>query len=328
MKYILNETPVRTSNNFNVNDFRINLDIVKKEYSSFNSNIDFNVEIKKDFNSKIGLNSEEYLNLKILLDKDNNEPYYLKYNGDYLVNSINIEVNENINNSFIIVYEGDNSFINSKIIINLKNNSNLNLSIINLSDSNSNSFISIESYLDDYSKLNTSFIDLSGNIKVSNYYGENNGLKSETMFNSLYIGKDNDKIDMNYYIKNNNKNTNSNINVVGVLDNNSVKNFKGIIDFSSNSSKSVGEENEKCILLSDKCISKSLPILLCHEDDVTGSHGVSNGQLDEDLLFYLMSRGIDEKEAKKIIIMADFNSIISNIEIKDLIVSRIDELLK
>ena len=140
-----------------------------------------------------------------------------------------------------------------------------------------------------------------------------NGESAENYFNVLYLGSKEDKIDMNYYLGNNNKNTIGNINVVGSLSGNSYKSFKGTIDFYEGSSKSIGEENENCILLSDSASSRSLPMLLCHEEDVVGAHGVSTGKIDEEKLFYLMSRGIEEKDAKRLIINANYNTVIDNI---------------
>jgi Fe-S cluster assembly scaffold protein SufB len=71
-------------------------------------------------------------------------------------------------------------------------------------------------------------------------------------------------------------------------------------------------------------------MLLCHEEDVEGTHGVSTGKIDEDKLFYLMSRGINEKDAKKLIINANYNLVIDNIldeDIKKLIKEEINKKL-
>ena len=54
-------------------------------------------------------------------------------------------------------------------------------------------------------------------------------------------------------------------------------------------------------------------MLLCGEENVEGAHSVSSGSIDKNKLFYLMSHGIDETEAKNIIIKSNFNVIINNI---------------
>ncbi|MCI6157234.1 MAG: SufD family Fe-S cluster assembly protein, partial [Peptoniphilaceae bacterium] len=48
--------------------------------------------------------------------------------------------------------------------------------------------------------------------------------------------------------------------------------------------------------------SVAVPLLLCHEDHVVGNHAASAGRLDEEMLFYLMSRGISRKEAEGLIV--------------------------
>ena len=332
MEYILNKSLVKTTNNFKINDFIIDLDIKESDFNDYliNTNqININTSIKNNFNSKIGLKTNKYKNIDVNINKSINKPIIIKYNfndNDYLSSKINININNNINTDIIILFNSTKeAFLNTKITINSNDNSKSNISIINLLNDESKSFIAIENYLKDKSKSNINFIELGGKVKVSNYYSKLNEKSSENNFNSLYIGKNNDKLDLNYYINNNNKNTISNMNIVGVLKDNSYKAFKGIIDFSKDSKKSIGKELENCILLSDKVISKSLPILLCHEEDVNGSHGVSTGKIDNEQLFYIMSRGISEEDAKKLIINANFNNIINNIndkKIKELIIKK------
>ena len=317
MEYILNKSPLRTTENFKVNDFKIDLDIKEKELGKFNisDNVDYTEEIKTNLETKIGLPINKYIKLDVSSDNDIS---FIKYNQDYLVSEINID-----KGNFIIIFEGSNSFINTKIVIN----SNSNISIINLTDKDSKSFISIENNSNN-SIIN--FIELGGSIKVSNYYSVLNNENDYNEFNSIYLGKDTDKIDMNYYIGLNNKNTTGYINTYGSLSGNSNKTFKGTIDFIEGSSKSTGEENENCILLSDTAVSKSLPMLLCHEEDVVGAHGVSTGKIDEEKLFYLMSRGITEEESKKLIINANYNIVIDKIpdeEVKNTIKEEINKRL-
>ena len=68
-------------------------------------------------------------------------------------------------------------------------------------------------------------------------------------------------------------------------------------------------------------------MLLCTEDDVDGSHSTACGKVENDSLFYIMSRGIEYKEAVKLIVKSRFNNIINNLkdeEIKDAIIERIE----
>jgi hypothetical protein len=66
------------------------------------------------------------------------------------------------------------------------------------------------------------------------------------------------------------------------------------------------------------------------EEEVNGTHAESTGKISEDKLFYLMSRGMSESDAKKLIIKSNFTNIINEINdnnTKDEVLKLIDELL-
>ncbi|MBO5604826.1 MAG: SufD family Fe-S cluster assembly protein, partial [Acidaminococcaceae bacterium] len=57
----------------------------------------------------------------------------------------------------------------------------------------------------------------------------------------------------------------------------------------------------------------SVPLMLSAEEDVNGQHAVSAGRLDKSKLFYLMSRGLDEKEAQKLVVGALFATVLERV---------------
>lgn len=326
MKYILNETPVRTSNNFRINDLTLDLDINEKELSKLNiKGIEYKESIKTNFNSKINLKHDIYRCLDIDITNDSDIEISSLLETNYLIDQININLSKNTNSSIVIKYGGE-GFHNLKICINANKNSTSNITVLNLLSRDSISFISFENSIDEESNIDINFIDLGGKIKVSNYYSalEN---RSTNTFNNIYIGKEKDILDMNYYMLNKGEKTNSNIEIAGALFDESNKNFKGIIDFIEGSKNAVGYENENCLLFSDKAISKSLPMLLCHEEDVSGTHSVSTGKPDEEKLFYLKSRGISEDESKKLIMIGNFTKALTKVKNKEEILEYIDEYL-
>jgi Fe-S cluster assembly protein SufD len=69
------------------------------------------------------------------------------------------------------------------------------------------------------------------------------------------------------------------------------------------------------ILLDDKATVNTKPQLEIFADDVKCSHGCTVGQLDNDALFYLRSRGIPEKEAKALMTYAFANNVLESVEI-------------
>ena len=321
MKYILNETPVRTSNNFRMNDLTLDLNIEEKELSKINIKGEYKESIKENFNSKINLKHNKYRYIDIEASGDIEITSELETN--YLVDQININIKDNSN--IVIRYTG-NGYNNSKICINASKYSKANITVINLLSKDSISLISFENSIDESSDININFIDLGGKIRLSNYYSvlERNSINT---FNNLYIGKESDRIDLNYYMVNKGEKSNSNIEIAGALFDQSNKSFKGIIDFLEGSKNAIGYENENCLLFSNTAISKSLPMLLCHEEDVSGTHSVSTGKVDEDKLFYLTSKGIDEEEAKYLIMIGNFNKVLDRVNNKEEIIEIIKRSL-
>ena len=136
--------------------------------------------------------------------------------------------------------------------------------------------------------------------------------------------------DINYIVDINGQESKVDIDVQGALKGESKKHFKGTIDFKKGCKKAKGNENEFCILLSDKAKSLALPMLLCTEDDVEGNHSTASGKVDNKDLFYIMSRGISYKDAIKLLVKAKFNQIIQTIkdeQLKQEILEQIDRRL-
>ncbi len=135
--------------------------------------------------------------------------------------------------------------------------------------------------------------------------------EKEASFNSNmgYLCRDDHNLDINYVADQRGKKTNALMQFKGVLMGTASKTFRGTLDFKNGSSGSVGDEQEDALLLSPDVVNRSMPVILCQEEDVEGRHGATIGQLSEELLFYMQCRGIDEVEAKKIMIRARLESV-------------------
>ena len=102
--------------------------------------------------------------------------------------------------------------------------------------------------------------------------------------------------------------------VRGALLNRSVKTFRGTLDFVQGARGSTGKEDEEVTILSPHVRNRSVPLMLSHEGDVDGHHAVSIGKMDEEKLFYLMSRGLDDRAARQLIVEASFEPVLARIE--------------
>lgn len=148
--------------------------------------------------------------------------------------------------------------------------------------------------------------------KTAVVYYKNDLMHDESEFNSkaMYLATDDQVVDFSYWVPTQGIKTKTDILTTGALLDSSKKFFRGTIDFLRGGKKAVGSESDVCILLSPQAHSISLPLLLCKEDDVVGNHASSAGQIDQDKLFYLMSRGFSEAGAQLILIESNIRPVI------------------
>lgn len=331
----LNDTPVRTSKSFNINDIELkDIDIPEKfnEFKNVSiSEIGNKSQISKDidiFKLKYGVgedfvnqiknnsNYEAKLELKSKTDKRIDVDFMLDDDNRYLAELLQIEAVEDSKSTIVIKYQAENdvkAFHNGLIKINAKRGSVTNVVILNFLSDKSANFFSLDNTLEEDAKLNYYVMDFGGKTSITNYYSNIIGKNADNQLNVIYLGKDDQVIDLNYIAELYGEKSNINIEVQGALKDKAKKHFKGTIDFKRGCKKATGNENENCMLLSDEARSLALPMLLCSEEDVEGNHSTSSGKIGDKELFYIMSRGFDRKEAIKLMVKAKFNQILEKI---------------
>lgn len=130
---------------------------------------------------------------------------------------------------------------------------------------------------------------------------------------TIYLGDKSRIIDMNYVAQHIGKETESEIHANGALLDESQKIYRGTIDFLRGAAYSVGHESEYTLLFSPRVRNRTAPLILCGEENVEGQHAASIGKIDPGKLFYLMSRGLSEPQAKQIVIEAQFTPALEKI---------------
>lgn len=344
----LNETPVRTCRNYNINNIDFDEKLISKA-SKFN-NLKILKETEKDevitdfdfedFDIKYGTgltckNSNQ--NIRININSKTDKEIKLEFDFDEknlnLIDNIEIVAKENTVSNIYIVYRQRNSskaFHNGLIRVFLNESSKATVTIINLLSSESSNILAIDGKLENNSKLKYNIIDFGGKTSITNLYSNLKGKESENLVNSIYLGSNDEKIDINYIAECYGEKSKINIDVQGVLKDEAKKSFKGTIDFKKGCKKASGNESENCMLLSDRAKSIALPMLLCSEEEVEGNHSSSSGKASEKEVFYIMTRGFDKKSAEKLLVRAKFNNILDGIsdkEIKGEILYEIDKKL-
>lgn len=334
-----NKSPVLTSNNFGINYVEINPNVFKKSQKQFNNFSIKNSQIAvlekcPNFSltnpiSKGIASMRSNTRFKLEIVKSSSLPVVATFRqkaDEVVCSQILIKTNQNVNAKIILNFLGTNDTTNyAKILFESEANSTLDVIVL---CENGVSFLNIEKHLKTNAKLKCFLIDFSTKISVSNIFSV---VKENADFQLLSLFLTGGVVDQNFLVNLEKPNAKTNLNCLGALKQNGQKSFKGTINFLSGAIQSVGHEKEFCLLLSNSARSKSLPMLLCTEENSEGSHSSSCGQVDEAQMFYLLSRGFSKAEAKMALVRAKFQKHIDQIfdeRTKNLVLSRIEKEIK
>ena len=142
-----------------------------------------------------------------------------------------------------------------------------------------------------------------------------NGENCESNLYSAYKATGSQQIDNHTIVDHRVPNCESNELYKGTIDDKATVTFNGKVFVRQDAQKINAFQSNNNILLSDDATINSKPELEIYADDVKCSHGSTTGQLDEDALFYLQSRGLSKKGARKLLVGAFVGEVIENIKI-------------
>lgn len=244
---------------------------------------------------------------------DVNLEYKLDDSNLIEINLITAEEGQTIN--VVTDYKSDSAKISETLnILYAKKNSVINITRLNRLGFNTRNIDQRYTYVEDGAKVNYINVDLGASETVVHYLTELKGVEAEGTLKAIYIGNKNRLIDLSHNMHHYGKKTNSDMEIKGVMMDKAKKFFRGTLDFKKGSTASEGSEVETVLLLNEGVRNVSVPLLLCREDDVIGNHAASAGQIDGEKLFYLMSRGFSEDEAKRMVVESSFRPIIDLIK--------------
>ena len=175
----------------------------------------------------------------------------------------------------------------------------------------------------DRNSVSENFILSSGSRFVKNEINCNlNDEYSSAFINGVINLKDKQHHEIKTNVNHLAENTKSYQLIKSVLNDNSKGIYQGKIFVDPQAQKTDGYQLSKAILLNENSEFNAKPELEIYADDVKCSHGSTSGSLDDDAIFYLMSRGIAKKSAYKLLIngfLLDVVEKITDAEIKYLI---------
>ena len=237
---------------------------------------------------------------------------------------LNFELEEN-SSIKIINLSDDNSeknFINNLFNFNLGKNAILKNYKID-KKSNTNIKYDYSSITQKENSISETFIFSSGSDYIKNEVNCNlEGQYSSAFINGIHLLSKNKHHEIRTNTNHLYENTKSYQLIKSVIDDSSKSVYQGKIYVDSKAQKTDGYQLSKAILLNEQAEFNAKPELEIYADDVKCSHGSASGSLDEDSIFYLMSRGLDKKTAKELLIngfLLDVVEKITDEEIKKLL---------
>lgn len=121
-----------------------------------------------------------------------------------------------------------------------------------------------------------------------------------------YLGHAQEQRDFNYVAHQRGRRTTCAFNANGVLAGASSKTLRGTIELVHGCKGSEGSEQETVLLADERVENRTVPVILCDEDDVAGNHGATIGHVRPEQLFYLASRGVSPDAAERLFVTATF----------------------
>jgi Fe-S cluster assembly protein SufD len=181
------------------------------------------------------------------------------------------------------------------------------------------------------SQFNINTIALGNRILKNKLHIKLDGSNAENHMHGLYLADENQLTDNHTAVYHTKPHCNSNQLYKGIIGGKAHGVFNGKIFVEKDAQKTNAYQSNKNILLSNDAVINAKPQLEIFADDVKCSHGATTGQMDEDAVFYLRSRGIGEENAKALLNVAFANDILNNISIdsfRDYVSSLVESKLK
>lgn len=145
-----------------------------------------------------------------------------------------------------------------------------------------------------------------------------NGQGSQVQILGIIIAKQGERTlhTLQHHLK---PDTTSDLLVKSVLFNQSKLNYRGLIKIDQQAQRSNAYQRDENLLMSDGAKVDTRPELEIEANDVRCTHGATIGKIDEELLFYLMSRGITPRQAERLVITGFLDGVINRIPDKQVV---------
>lgn len=138
------------------------------------------------------------------------------------------------------------------------------------------------------------------------------GARARLDLNNRYHATHEETLDINHLVRMRGTSTRAQLTESGVLNEAAKKTLRATIDLVRGAKDAQGNEIETVMILGDDVVNKTMPVILCDEDDVAGNHGATIGSVSPEQLDYLAARGLSHQAAEQLFIRALFEDAIIN----------------
>ena len=138
------------------------------------------------------------------------------------------------------------------------------------------------------------------------------GARARLDLNNRYHATHEETLDINHLVRMRGTSTRAQLTESGVLNETAKKTLRATIDLVRGAKDAQGNEIETVMILGDDVVNKTMPVILCDEDDVAGNHGATIGSVSPEQLDYLAARGLSRQAAEQLFIRALFEDAIIN----------------
>ncbi len=259
------------------------------------------IDVPKNFNNRLSLHifyiqeKTDLINNTLIRLNENAELNYFEYLYNMNDSKVNFVSNSIVKENAKLTYVGITNFTKTAKVSIIRNSYVYRYG---------NSFYSI-------AEVSDAFIESKTNIFLEEDY-------ASSTVKTVAITADKQKASIKQFIEHNAPYTEGYIENYGVSNNQSTLMFEGVGKINKKMKQSIARQQNKGIVLGKNSRLDANPILLIDEYDVEASHGAAIGKIDEEQLYYLMSRGLTLKNAERLIISGFLSPIIKLLTTEEL----------
>ncbi len=138
------------------------------------------------------------------------------------------------------------------------------------------------------------------------------GARARLDLNNRYHATHEETLDINHLVRMRGTSSRAQLTESGVLNEAAKKTLRATIDLVRGAKDAQGNEIETVMILGDDVVNKTMPVILCDEDDVAGNHGATIGSVSPEQFDYLAARGLSRQAAEQLFVRALFEDAIIN----------------